>query len=248
VWRDELISSNIKGRNPFKDQRVREAFALAIDEQAIVRRVMGGLGHATWMLWGAGVNGYDPSLDVRPQPDPAKARQLLTEAGYPNGFSVGFDCPNDRYVMDEQICTAIASMLARIGIKVALSAQPKAQFFATVLAPKYDTDFFLLGWTPATYDAHNVLYSLVGSRGDGRGELNVEGYGNPTMDALIGRIGVETDQAKRGALIDDAAKMLQHDLPLIPLHQQVIVWAAKQNIELAQPADDSFPYRYVVIK
>jgi peptide/nickel transport system substrate-binding protein len=248
VWRDELLSSDVKGKNPFKDQRVREAFALAIDEQAIVQRAMGGLGHPTWMMWGPGVNGYDPALDVRPKPDVAKSKQLLAEAGYPNGFSVGFDCPNDRYVMDEQICTAITSMLARIGIKVALSAQPKAQFFAKILTPKFDTDFYLLGWTPATYDAHNALYTLIGSRGDGRGEVNVEGYSNPTMDALISQIGVESDQAKRTALINDTVKILQHDLPVIPLHQQVIVWAAKQNIDLAQPADNFFPYRYVQVK
>ena len=72
------------------------------------------------------MNGYDAALDVRPKPDAAKAEQLA-DAGYPNGFSIGFDCPNDRYVMDEQICTAVTSMLARIGIKVALSAQPKAR-------------------------------------------------------------------------------------------------------------------------
>ena len=248
MWRDELVTSDVKGKNPFKDQRVREAFALAIDEQAIVQRVMGGLAHPTWMMWGPGVNGYNAALDVRPKPDTTKAKELLAAAGYPNGFSVGFDCPNDRYVMDEQICTAITSMLARIGIKVALSAQPKAQFFAKILGPKFDTDFFLLGWTPATYDAHNPIYTLIASRGNGRGEVNVEGYNNPTMDALVDRIGVETDQAKRNGMIDEATKILQHDLPVIPLHQQVIVWATKQNVELVQLADDAFPYRYVKVK
>ncbi len=246
--RDELPTSDVKGKNPFRDQRVREAFALAIDEQAIVQRVMGGLGHATSMLWGPGVNGYDAAMDVRPKPDPAKAKQLLADAGYPAGFSVGFDCPNDRYVMDEQICTAITSMLARIGIKASLSALPKAQYFAKILGPKYDTDFFMLGWTPATYDAHNALYTLIASRGNGQGEVNVEGYSNPEMDALVDRIGVEADQTKRNAMIKETVKILQHDFPVIPLHQQVIVWAAKQNVEVAQPADNFFPYRYVNVK
>jgi peptide/nickel transport system substrate-binding protein len=248
MWRDELSTSDVKGKNPFKDQHVRQAFALAIDEVAIAQRVMGGLAHPTWLMWGPGVNGYDAALDVRPAPDIAKAKQLLAGAGYPSGFSVGFDCPNDRYVMDEQICTAITSMLARIGIKVALSATPKAQFFAKILAPKYDTDFFMLGWTPTTYDAHNVLYTLLASRANGRGEVNVGGYANPAMDALIEKIGVETDRAMRNGMIDDAAKIVQQDIPVIPLHQQVVVWAAKQNIELAQPADDFFPYRYVTVK
>jgi peptide/nickel transport system substrate-binding protein len=248
LTRDELPSSDVKGKNPFKDQRVREAFSLAIDENLIASKVMLGLAHPTWLMWGPGVNGYDPKLDVRPKPDLAKAKALMAAAGYPNGFKVTFDCPNDRYVMDEQICTAISSMLARIGVKIDLLAQTKAKYFAKILAPKYDTDFFLLGWTPATYDAHNPLYSLLGTRAGGRGEVNVSGYSNPALDNLIEKIGVETDQAKRNGLIDDAATILQHDLPTIPLHQQVIVWAAKQSVEVAQPADNFFPYRYIVVK
>ncbi len=248
IWRDELLTSDIKGKNPLRDPRVREAFALAIDAPAIVQRVMGGLGHPTWMMWGPGVNGYDAAMDVRPPPNLAKAKQLLTEAGYPNGFSIGLDCPNDRYVMDEQICTAITAMLAKAGVKVALAAQPKAKYFVKVQAPKYDTDFYMLGWTPSTYDALNALYTLLGSRGDGRGEVNYGGYSNPALDTIIDQIGTEIDVAKRNGLIRDAAKILQTDLPVIPLHQQMIVWAAKQNIDLAQPADNAFPYRFVQIK
>ena len=167
--RDELLTSNIKGKNPFKDVRVRRAFALAINEDLIAKRVMLGLAHPSWEMWGPGVNGYDAKLDVRPAPSVDQAKKLLADAGYPQGFSVTFDCPNDRYVMDEQICTAISAMLARIGIKVNLNAQTKAKFFAKILAPKYDTDFYLLGWTPATYDAHNALYTLLGTHNGERG-------------------------------------------------------------------------------
>jgi peptide/nickel transport system substrate-binding protein len=246
--RPELPSSDIKGKNPFQDHRVREAFALAIDENLIASKVMLGLAHPTWLMWGPGVNGYDPKLDVRPKPDLAKAKELMTEAGYPDGFRVTLDCPNDRYVMDEQICTAISSMLARINVKIDLLAQTKAKYFAKILAPKYDTDFYMLGWTPATYDAHNVLYTLLGTRSGGRGEVNVDGYSNPTLDDLIEKIGSESDEAKRNALIDQAAQLVQKDLPTIPLHQQVIVWAAKKNIELAQPADNFLPFRFVQVK
>ena len=248
VWRDELPTSDVKGKNPLRDVRVQEAFALAIDEPTIVQKVMLGLGHPTWMMWGPGVNGYNAALDVRPKPDVAKAKQLMADAGYPNGFRLGFDCPNDRYVMDEQICTAITSMLARINVKIDLQAQTKAKFFAKIQGPKFDTDFYLIGWTPATYDAHNPLYSLLGTRNGGRGEVNYGGYSNPALDDLIDRIGVETDQAKRNAMIDDAARILQKDVATIPLHQQVIVWAAKDNVDLAQLADNFFPYRYVTVK
>ena len=248
VWRDELLTSDVKGKNPLKDLRVRQAFSLAIDEPTIVQKVMLGLGHTTWEMWGPGVNGYDAKLDVRPKVDVAKAKELMKEAGYADGFRIGFDCPNDRYVMDEQICTAITSMLARIGVKVDLNAQTKAKFFAKIQGPKFDTDFYLLGWTPATYDAHNVLYSLLQSRGNGRGELNYEGYSNPTFDDLADKIRVETDQAKRSGMIEQAIGILQHDLPLIPLHQQVIVWAAKDSVTLSQLADNYFPYRFVSVK
>src|SRR6185437_7642123 len=101
MWRDELPSSDIKGKNPFKDQRVREAFQLAIDENLIASKVMLGLAHPSAMMWGPGVNGYNAKLDVRPKPDAAKAKQLMAAAGYGSGFKVAFDCPNDRYVMDE---------------------------------------------------------------------------------------------------------------------------------------------------
>ncbi|WP_428491343.1 ABC transporter substrate-binding protein [Rhodopila sp.] len=246
--RAELATSNVKGKNPFKDRRVREAVALSINEPAIVSRVMLGLGHPTWEMWGPGVNGYDAALDVRPKVDPAKAKQLMAEAGYPNGFRVALDCPNDRYVMDEQICTAIVSMMARIGIKVDLNAQTKAKYFNKILSPNYNTDFYLLGWTPATYDAENVLYTLLGTRNGKRGEVNVGGYSNPALDELTEKIGVETDEAKRNAMIHQSILILQKDLPTVPLHQQVIVWAMKDNVDVAQPADDFFPYRLVRVK
>jgi peptide/nickel transport system substrate-binding protein len=246
--RDELKSSDVKGKNPWRDLRVRQAVALSIDENAIASRVMLGLGHPTWEMWGKGVNGYDAALDVRPAVDVAKAKSLLAAAGYPNGFQVALDCPNDRYVMDEQICTAIVSMLARVGIKVDLLAQTKSKYFTKILAPNYDTDFFLLGWTPATYDAHNVLYTLLGTRNGKRGEVNPAGYSNPTLDELTNQIAVETDQTKRNALITQTIQIQQQDLPTIPLHQQVIVWAAKKNVDVVEPADNFFPYRFIDVK
>ncbi len=246
--RNELASSDIKGKNPFRDVKVRQAVALAIDEPAIASRVMLGLGHPTAEMWGPGVNGYNAALDLRPKPDAVKARQLLTEAGYPEGFRVVLDCPNDRYVMDEQICTAVVPMLARIGIKVDLHTQTKTKFFSQILSPNYDTDFWMLGWTPATYDAHNVLYTLLGTRDGKRGEVNVGGYSNPALDDLIEKIGVETDVAKRTAMIDQSIEIVQKDQATLPLHQQVIVWATKSNIEVAQLADNFFPYRFVRVK
>ena len=228
--------------------KVRQAVALAIDVPTIVSRVMLGLGHPTAEMWGPGVNGYNAALDVRPKADAAKAKQLLAEAGYRDGFRVALDCPNDRYVMDEQICTAVVPMLARIGIKVDLHAQTKTKFFSQIMSPNYDTDFWMLGWTPATYDAHNVLYTLLGTRNGKRGEVNVGGYSNPALDDLIDKIGVETDVAKRGAMINQTIEILQKEQATVPLHQQVIVWATKSNIDVVQMADNFFPYRFIKVK
>ena len=199
--RDELPSSDVKGKNPLRDVRVRQAVALAIDETAIASRVMLGLGHPAWEMWGPGVNGYNAALDMRPKTDVGKAKQLLADAGYPNGFRLGLDCPNDRYVMDEQICTAIVPMLARIGIKVDLHAQTKAKYFNQILSPNYNTDFYMLGWTPTTYDALNAISTLLGTRDGKRGEVNIGGYSNPALDDLIEKTGTESDAAKRSATI-----------------------------------------------
>jgi peptide/nickel transport system substrate-binding protein len=246
--RPELLQSSVKGKNPFKDARVREAFALAIDEDAIASRVMRGQAHATWIMFGPGVNGYDPEQDKRPMADVARAKALMTEAGYGDGFSLGMDCPNDRYENDEAICTAIAAMLARINVKIDLTAQTKTRYFNKIGPPDYSTDFYLLGWTPNTYDAHNVFYNLAITRSPPRGEVNDGGYSNPQIDALTDQMAVETDPAKRTAMIHQAVDILQKDFGYIPLHQQVIAWAAKSNIELVQMADNYFPLRFVRVK
>jgi peptide/nickel transport system substrate-binding protein len=247
--RDELLFSSIKGKNPLKDVRVRRAFALAIDEDTIAKKVMRGQAHPTWLMYGPGVNGYDPALDKRPPLDLAKAKSLLAEAGYPDGFQIQLDCPNDRYVQDEQICTAISAMLAKIGIKVDVYARTKVKYFADVTYPNYKLSFSLNGWTPATYDAHNVYYTLLSSRAPtGRGQGNFGGYSNPKVDELTEQMAHELNKDKRQGLIDEAAKIVQEDVATIPLHQQVVVWAARNNVDLTQPADNAFYLRWVTVK
>ncbi|WP_338665212.1 ABC transporter substrate-binding protein [Pararoseomonas sp. SCSIO 73927] len=243
--REELLKSDVRGRNPFRDLRVRQAFQLAIDLEAIKTRIMRNQSRPTSLMIGPGVNGFTEAADRVVRPDVNRARQLLTEAGYPNGFGVTLDCPNDRYVNDEAICTAVVSMLARIGVRVNLAAQTRARYFAEILAPRYNTSFYMLGWTPTTYDAHNTLYNIMASRGGQRGVFNSGGWSNPRFDELTNGIAVETDLAKRQQMIDEAMRIHTEQVGHIPLHQQVVVWAARTNITLQQMADNYFPLRYV---
>jgi peptide/nickel transport system substrate-binding protein len=143
--RDELLYSNVKGKNPFKDIKVREAFFKAIDIDLIKTRVMRGLSTPSALMIAPQL--FPLSKDfTRPKFDPEGAKKLLTEAGYPDGFEVTMDCPNDRYVNDAAICQAVVGMLARVGVKIELLAQPKQQYFAKVLKPGgYQTSFYLLG-------------------------------------------------------------------------------------------------------
>ncbi|WP_218578830.1 ABC transporter substrate-binding protein [Vineibacter terrae] len=256
VERNELTESNVKGKNPFRDRRVREAFYRSIDVEAIKRTVMRGQSFPTALLVMPGVNGYIKDLDKRPPLlKPEEAKKLLTEAGYPNGFEVGMDCPNDRYVNDEKICQAVVAMLARIGVKVNLLAQTRNKFFAKILRKADnspgDTAFFMLGWSPVvTYDVHNVIESLLQTpnKDAKKGLLNVGGYSNPALDALADKMAVETDKAKRDAMILEATKLYTDDYAVIPLHQQAVIWATRSNIELYQPADNRFPLRFVHVK
>ncbi|MBV9860521.1 MAG: ABC transporter substrate-binding protein [Alphaproteobacteria bacterium] len=248
--RPELLESNIKGKNPFKDRRVRQAVYQAIDEEAIAKKVMRGYAHPTGLLIGPKVNGYDPALDTRYPYDPAAARNLLAEAGYPEGFELGMDCPNNRYVNDEAICEAVVAMLARVGIKVDLRAQTRAKFFAKINGPRYETSFYLLGWTPATYDGLDVLDALAATRraGSRDGFYNFGSYSNPQVDKLIRDIQGESDAGKRRELIGDALRLVRDDVAYIPLHQQVVVWASRDAVDLAQGGDNYFQLRYVRLK
>ncbi len=243
--RDQLLKSDVTGRNPFRDPRVREALALAIDEDAIASKLMRGEARPTWTLWGPGVEGYDPALDHRPAFDPARARALLAEAGLPDGFSVTLDCPNDRYVMDDQICTALAPMLARVGIRLVLNIQPKARFFAEIGPPGYHTSLYLLGWTPTTYDAHDVLLNLLETRAGSHGAINFGGFSDPGIDRLSNQVAHELDHAQRDRLIGEATRLAQSDFAYVPLHQQRLLWGVRDGITVHQFPDGMFRLRSV---
>src|SRR6266496_4551539 len=238
--RDELKASSVKAKNPFKDVRVRKAFYQAVDIEAIKSRVMRGLGTPSALMISPLL--FSRSGEFKRWPyDPEAAKKLLAEAGYASGLEVTMDCPNDRYVNDEAICQAVVAMLARVGVKIDLLAQPKAKYFAKVLASGgYDTSFYLLGWTPGSLDSWNVLANIIGCRDEkGKGgQFNFGNYCNPKIEELRDKILVEADKTKRDELIAQAFRIAHEDAAYIPLHQQALVWGVSKKVHVVQRPDN----------
>ena len=245
--RDELLASSVKGKNPFKDKRVRQAFYQAIDIETIKTRVMRGASLPTGLMVGAAVRGFQADMNKRLPYDPEAAKKLLVEAGYPNGFEVTMNCPNDRYVNDNAICQAVAANLARIGVKINLQAETKVSYFPKIL--RRDTSFYLLGWTPSTVDSHDVLSAIMSTPNDkGQGQFNLGAYSNPKLDELTLKIQSETDQKKRNELIREAFKIHQDDVGHIPLHQQALAWAFSKNVTLTQLPNNYMYFKWISVK
>jgi peptide/nickel transport system substrate-binding protein len=245
---DELKYGNVKGKNPFKDKRVREAIQLAIDTQAIKTQVMRGLSVPSGVMFAPQSEGYPKDLDKPVKADPARAKKLLAEAGYPQGFEVTLDCPNNRYVADEKICVAIAAMLARVDVKVKVNAMPRANYFPKI--QNLDTSFYMLGWGVPTFDSQYALQSLMRTRVDksADGDYNLGRYSNPKVDALIDRLKTEIDNKKRAEIAREVSQLHMADVGHIPLHHQVIPWAMRSNVTVVHRADNRLTVKWVKIQ
>ena len=243
VDRSELLYSDVRGRNPFRDLRVRQALYHAIDIQAIHRTTMRGQSAVTGTLFPEQVNGYAHEEDVRLPFDAERARSLLAAAGYPQGFQVTLDCPNNRYINDEQICQAVAAMWSRIGVRTQVNAMPLAPFFAKI--QRDDTSVYLLGWGVPTLDALYSFQSLLASRNgeQGDGIWNYGRYSNPRMDALVQRMKTESG-AGRMAAIREALHLYREDVPHIPLHHQMIPWAMRTSLAIPHMANNQPYFRW----
>jgi peptide/nickel transport system substrate-binding protein len=229
-FRDELLYSSVKGRNPFKDVRVREAFALAIDADAIKTGTMRGQSAPTACISTAEIGCLATELDKHPAADPARARKLLAEAGYADGFELTIDCPNDRYVNDQAICIAVAGMLGRVGVKARVDARPKTLFFQKI--ERSDTSFYLLGWGGGTTDAQGILDPVVHSpeARTKKGEYNYGKGGDAELDRIIDGAGSEMNAEKRSRLIAEAQRRALQLHLILPLHRQMLTWAGRSNV------------------
>jgi peptide/nickel transport system substrate-binding protein len=240
----EELKYGTKGPNPFKDLRVRQALNMGVDRVAIQRSIMRGLSIPAALMVAPGVNGYSEAADKPVAVNVEGAKKLLAEAGFPNGFEFTLDCPNNRYVNDEEICQALVNMWARIGVRVKLNAMPFATFIPKFQS--YDTSAFMLGWGVSTYDAQFTIQSLIRTRASGPdGNFNFGRISYAPLDALADRIKAESNPQVRDRLLREALDMTRDQVLTLPLHHQMRPWAMKKNITMVHNSNDAPKMFYV---
>jgi peptide/nickel transport system substrate-binding protein len=246
--RPQLLYSDVKGKNPFQDVRVRKALYQAIDVNAIRTTVMRGLSQPTAItLPDPRGNSIPAAYEKRLPYDPAAAKKLLAEAGYPNGLGFTLHCPNDRYVNDERICVAVAAMWAKVGVNAKVETMPRAQYFQRL--GKLDTSAYLLGWGGGSPDAIWILKPVLHSRDTkGSGDGNYGDTKHARLDELTDAIEGEMDAAKRNAMIHEAVKIIQDDVLRIPLHRQVIPWVSRAGVAVWHRPNNFMTYLWVTVK
>ena len=238
--RDALVESDVKDRNPLKDKRVREALYRAIDIDAVQRRAMRGLSRNTGSLVAPAIPGYVPALDARLPFDLDGAKKLLAEAGYPNGFSFLMNCQSDGLVNEEEFCQAVAAMWARAGLKPNLSLAPRSQQTPKRVRGEFDVISF--GWAnEPMIDAYSILIQVMRSKNASGGVFNWGNWGDPRIDALIDKAGVELDAAKRIPMMTEALSIAKAEHLFIPMHQQPMAWAMRSSVETMVQASDNKP-------
>ncbi len=246
--RDKLLYGKVPGdKNPFKDARVRQALYQAIDINAIKLKLMNGLSIPTGGLTPSPLGAYnDAQIESRLPYDVAAAKKLMADAGYGNGFEVTLDCTNNRYINDEKICLALASMWAQLKVKVNVNAQPRTLMFPKL--EKMDTSLYMFGWGGVITDAEVAFTPLLRNRGDkGVGYYNFGNWKDDKFDALAASSSVEADPKKREELVKSALREFKAQNHVIPLHRQMIPWAFRQNVTVQHRADNWFELRWVTV-
>jgi peptide/nickel transport system substrate-binding protein len=227
--------------------RVRKALYQAIDIETMKNKLMSGQSYPTGGNTPSPKAYFnDPKIEARFPYDLNEAKRLMTEAGYPNGFETQLDCPNNRYIQDEEICVALAGMWEKIGVKVKVSAQPRVTYFPKL--EKFEASMYMLGWGGSVTDAETTLTPVM--RNFGAGGIGSYNYGrssNAKFDDLAARSSTEGDPAKRKELILAALTEWKEQVHTIPLHRQVIPWAARSNVTVVHRPDNYLIWEWVTI-
>lgn len=227
-----------KPGTPMADLRVRKAMYMAINQQEIIDKIMRGQATAAAQICDSAMVGYNPDIKRLPY-DPQKAKALLKEAGYADGFEITLAGPNDRYVQDEKICEAVAKYLAKVGIKCALDVKPKAVFFQEAIEAKYD--FFMLGWLANSYDfGNNYAYLMhTYNKESGLGTWNGVRYSNPELDRMYTETAKMIDLDARNKALQELNKAVMDNVVSIPVHYGLNTYGVQKSKGLIfQPRPD----------
>jgi peptide/nickel transport system substrate-binding protein len=231
---------------PTSNLKVRQAMNIAINRDALKKVVMRGQSDPTGVIMPPFVNGWSKALNAYPAHNVEQAKALMSEAGYANGFDITLNCPNDRYINDEAICQAAVGMMGQIGIKVNLDAKPKAQHFP--IAKGGDSDFYMLGWGVPTFDSHYIFNYLVHTQTQDRGSWNPTGYSDPKVDKMIESLESETNLDKRNETIAKIWSAVQEAQMYLPIHNQVLNWGMKNNINFEVQPEDQPHFQFLTFK
>jgi peptide/nickel transport system substrate-binding protein len=244
----DLKSDNVEGKNPFADKRVRQAMNMALNRGAIQRVVMRGESIPTGIILPPFANGWTKELDAAPAVDVAKAKALLKEAGYENGFSVTLHCSNDRYINDEGICQSAVGMFGQIGVKVNLVSQSKSIHFNLIQKNPPETEFYLVGWGVPTFDSDYVFSYMYHSRTGSQGSWNATGYSDKDVDAQIQTLSKEIDIAKRDATIAKIWAKVKDETIYLPLHHQSLSYGMKSALDIPVDVSNNPKLKMVAFK
>jgi len=234
-----------KPRNPFKDVRVRRAVYHAINIDLVIQKVLKGLATATGELIASEFGAAAPAATPRARYDPVRARELLREAGYPDGFDVTMDCVNVAF--REHVCQAMAAMLTQVGIRTTLHTSPGTQFFPMITQAKVSLAEF--GFTGTTEDAWQGLNGLLHTwDANGGGTFNAGRYSNARLDALIDTIRTELDDGRRRAMVAEALRLAAEDIAYVPLYRRTLSWVMQKKVQVVMLPDDTIPLRWAVVR
>ena len=232
---------NQERRPEFRDPRVRMAMVHAVNNEAIVAKIMKGFATPAAQFSPAGYLGYNPAL--KPRYDLDLAKKLMKDAGYEDGFSITMMAPNNRYVNDDKIAQAVAAMLSKINIKVDLQTMPKAQYW-----PAFDdraADVMMIGWHSDTEDSANFyeFLAMTPDQSTGFGAYNSGNYSSDFVDSMTMKANMETNTEKRASMLQDIESKIFQDAGFIPLHWQNLAWAARKGVHIEPIVNAlNFPY------
>lgn len=232
---------NQKRKEELADVKVRQAIVYAVNNVGIVEKIMRGYATPAAQFSPKGYLGHNPKL--KPRYDLAKAKRLMKEAGYENGFSVTMMAPNNRYVNDEKIAQAVASMLEKINIKVDLVTMPKAQYW-----PKFDeraADIMMIGWHSDTEDSANFyeFLAMTPNALTGKGQYNSGNYSNQLVDTLTLESLSDPNPERRKKNLQIIEQIIYDEAGFVPLHWQDLSWASRKNVHIEKVINVmNFPY------